>query len=356
MTLVPYEELENSPNVTYNRRGGSAVRKVRIDWGNIDAFLTEIFPYNPNWAFLPGFPWLVVTEASIAPFDPARPNGMYEEINTYPTGALVTVNYTVSPMLGYMQDVAYGGEGSGPGGSHGSSGGSSQTTLLSHKVSLGGEYLNLPGLGLAWATAADRSGPYIPADVVGPLFRVTEEVHVGVIVPTIEHSITWHQVLWPNWPGFRKCIGCVNQYTFAGAPPETLMFLGVEGSREIGNTGQSNWTLTFKFSEKNTSPQSTTPTGWNCFFRPDAQAAGGSWQLMVRKNGDPIFPLVDFGNLIFVYGPSGGSLLSGREHLHASRTQYRRTAQRASRHVRTRGRRQLDAILSHSQRWAPSRN
>lgn len=282
---VIYEELEGSPTVTMDWRGGSAQRVVLIDWNDIAAFFLELFPnpYN-GWgsAAFPGYPWLVVDKAAVAPFDPSAPSGHGEDPNVFPGGARVTVDY-----LPYKQ-VLQNADKSGPGGDKGSSGGlnSADQAFVTHKVSVGGEFITWPAHNLQWQDAAltGVSDDYKPPKE----FAVSGDVTASVVMPLIEHTISWAQVAWPPWTAIRQCLGKVNAYEFAGAPPGTLLFMGAEASRELTPTGIKAWHLDYKLSEKNYNVMNPAqPMGWNYFLRPDGQNAG-TFQLLYRRP-----PIVD---------------------------------------------------------------
>jgi hypothetical protein len=292
--LIPtwYEELENSPSITMDRRGGSAQRVVRIAWDDINAFFLELFPnpYN-GWgtAIFPGYPWLVVDRVRVEPFDPA-PRGLNEEINYFPGGARVTVDYAPPERDPSLQGGAQGDK-SGPGAGPGSTGGNtgSDQAFVTHKVSVGGEFITWPSKNLQWQDPAKGSAQWDPAPAKE--FEVSGDTSAAVVMPLIEHTISWAQVLWPPWLAIRQCLGRVNAYEFAGAPPGTLLFLGAEASRELTPTGIKAWQLDYKFSEKNYNALNPArPMGWNYFLRSDG-ANAGTMQLLYRKP-----PLIDLGD------------------------------------------------------------
>lgn len=291
---VWYEELEGSPTINMDRRGGSAQRKVRIAWGDIDAFFQELFPdpfFGYTGAFFPGYPWLVVDSVAVEPFDPNNPTGQNEAINTFPAGARVTVNYK-PPELDQGHQGGPTGDRSGPGGTTGSAGnqqGQSQT-FVTHKVSAGGEFITWPSKNLRWMRAANGlDTPNQPQPERE--YDVAADSSAAVAIPLLEHSISWGSVEWPPWTAIRQCLGKVNAYSFAGAGPGTLLFLGCDASRELTSTGVKAWNLEYKLSEKNVnSANPALPMGWNYFLRPDGVNAG-SFDLLFRKP-----PMIDLGN------------------------------------------------------------
>jgi hypothetical protein len=276
---VPKEELEGSPTLSWTRNSGTAVQKFRILWEHQEQFLLEVFPIPyvslnrliiPKAASYPGKFWLIADSVDIEPFQPDSPSGFNEVPNYYPAGAKVTVHYKTPE---YDQD---GNGNDGPG---------TPIAFVKHKVTIGGEYLTYPSQALSWYNPVDDSlAPELHATPKD--YAVSEDMHCAVTIPLIEHQMTWPQVAFPPWLGIRQCVGKVNAYPFAGAPPETLLFLGADAEREITNTGLRTWTLTYKFAEKNQNAQNpASPQGWNFFLRTDGQQAGTFQRLRKRVPG-----------------------------------------------------------------------
>jgi hypothetical protein len=266
------EELEGSPTISFDRKGGKAKRMFAIAWNDYVEFAAEFLPSAfaagnagiiPPAASFPDLPWLIAESVEIEPHNPAGISGLDEDPNTYPGGAKVTVNYSTSE---FDQNKDDKGDKNGPGGENGSTGGQAET-FVSHRISIGGEFLILPSSSLLWEQGFT---PLATAKNPTPVatYAVTEDVHAGIIVPLIEHQITWHFVPSPPWRAIRQLMGHVNAYEFAGSPIETLLFLGVEASREITSEGTKAWSLDYKFSEKNYNPNlDANPQGWNFFLR-----------------------------------------------------------------------------------------
>jgi hypothetical protein len=308
MAFTYYEELEGSPTIEGGRKGVTATRIVRIAWEDINAFMFEIFPdpffgYQGN-SFFPGFEWLRASKAKIEPFQPNSPSGMNEVMNVYPGGAKVTVTYTNPAEDQGMQGGA-AGDHSGPGKNAGSSGGhdGEDNQFLTHKVSVGGQFLTWPKKNLQWQLSASTGAAWTPGAPYKD-FEVGPETLNQVVVVQLEHTISWSFVLWPPWTAIRQCIGTVNEVAIAGCPPECALFTGVEASQKITNTGGKAWTLDYKFSEKNENASDPlNPQGWNFFLRPDG-VAPGTWQRIIRRMapgfGDTVEIPTSFGMYIQV--------------------------------------------------------
>ena len=280
---VIFEELAGSPTVSYTRgEGGKAKQILRCAWADQNALLAQFFPSPyilgsniviPPAAVFPGAAWMVAKTADIEPWDPENPNGHGEFPNYYPGGARVTINYE-TPEYDQSNPQADGPEGN------------TEITFVSYKVSISGEFLTYPSSALRWDQPSDQSLSDNPSNPIAPKFTATgDDTMASVIIPMLEHTLTWPQVAFPPWTAIRSCIGKVNAYTFCGAPPETLLFLGCEASRDITSEGIRCWNIEYKFSEKNQNPLNPlNPQGWNYFLRPDGQQAGTFMRMRRRVN------------------------------------------------------------------------
>ena len=291
---VSYEELEGSPKITMDRKGGSATRIFKIAWVDIDAFFAEVFPnpFNgyPVVSWVPGHSWLLADSAEAEPFDPTKPGGVNVGSDlTYSDTAKVTVKYA-PPQQDQQQQATSagdqtggGGDGTGPGGKQGATGGekgkaSQPVTLVTHDIHVGAEFLTISNLILKWQNG----------DPVGPQARA------GRIIPTIEHQSTWHNIVQPPWTTIRMIAGGVNNGVFLGAKTECLLFLGAEGNRDITNQGEKTWTLKYKYSEKDLKPN--TGKGWNHFYRAE-KGKPLTIDKLQTTDGSPIYQPVNFAGL-----------------------------------------------------------
>lgn len=282
---VTVEELENSPTYTFDRKGGSGKRIVKLDWSDVGAFLLEIMPSSylsgvdivvPPAATFPGLPWLYAMSADVEPMFPESPvgDGVFPAVYTH---AKITINYQTEDFNQKNSEQ----KNDGPGGNQGSTGGS-QETFISHKVGIGGEFMSWPAQSLRFDQGSDPTD----GETEGRGRKVSEDAMIGVIVPLIDHEITWHFVPFPPWTPLRLSVGCVNAYSFAGAPPETMLFLGSDAEREITNEGARAWSMDYKYNEKNQNPfDAANPQGWNHFLRPDGYSAGTFQRINRRAPG-----------------------------------------------------------------------
>jgi hypothetical protein len=280
---VIFEELAGSPTLSFTRKSAKAKQVLRCAWGDWPALVREVFPspyVRGNRIIIPparsyiGSRWIIANNVDIEPFDPESPRGLYEFPNVYPGGAKVTVSFETPE---YDQSEPTN---DGPAGNE-------TMTFVSYKVSVGAEFLTYPNFCLRWDQPSDSSLDDSPGAPLSPRHtNVSDDTQASVIIPLIEHTLTWPHVAFPPWNAIRACVGKVNAFRFAGAPAETLLFLGAECSREITSEGIRAWSVEYKFSEKNQNPfVPTDPQGWNHFLRPDGPSAGQFMRLNKRVAG-----------------------------------------------------------------------
>lgn len=290
MTAVAYEELEGSPKITIDRKGGHAERVFKIAWVDVPAFFTVIFPNPLNGytavAWVPGYSHLLAESAKAEPFDPTKPGGTNVGSDlTYSDTAKVTVNYAPPQQDQQQQskEGGGGGDGKGPGGDKGVTGGEKGTaaqpvTLVTHELHIGAEFLTISNLILVWDDGTD-AGP---------------QVRAGKLIPTQEHQTTWHNVDAPPWGNISDCAGGLNNGTFLGAATGCALYLGAEASRDITNEGAKAWTLKYKYSVKDYDGKGK---GWNYFYRAEKGAALKLDMLKTKADGLPIYEYRDFKSL-----------------------------------------------------------
>lgn len=256
MSALTYDELEGSPSFTMDREGGSARRVIKVAWADIGRAILEVFPGAlfgyPYSASVPGFPWLRAQKMSIDPWNPEHMTGNGEDMNTYPAGAKITVDYAPNK---YPDNEATGQEDT----PQGADSDIQDVTFLEQKINFGGEYLTWPNSGVKWEKDEQGNSSYGSAgggvdkdgNTVGDRrFQVFDDINVGVVIPTIEHTMTWNHVRFPPWVGIRSCIGKVNKDVHMNCQPETLLFNGCSAERTYSTQGSPNWKLEYRISEK----------------------------------------------------------------------------------------------------------
>jgi hypothetical protein len=293
---IPFQELEGSPQLTMDRSGGTKGQRIFLcDWTQLNTALADLFPYPwegfTELSLFPGFGWMLAHTAKFEPFDPSDPDGTGQSENTYThAGAKITVDYEWADWKDGVNDKNSPGKDKGP--TNGEKGTDDNPVTVTWETAIGGEFLVLPQQGVQWAT--DPEGKAAPPGPVAPgKFDLAENVHCGIVIPTLEHTITWHFCFTPPWDNIRYCVGKVNSNDFLGAPEGTLLFAGAEVHREWDQNGTKTCTLKYKFSEKNMG-DSDSPKGWNYFFRPET----GQFELLVKKSdGDPMYGDAGFTSL-----------------------------------------------------------
>lgn len=261
-------QLAGSPKIHMDRSGGTAVQMFRIAWADVGPFILEML--GPTPYAMPGFPWLTVDNMDIEPHHTEGPDANGADPATYSAaGAKVTLNYTIPKEDGKQQPASNGGDGSGPGGKDGSTGGSA-VTFVKHTVSVGGEFLQWPAKGAHW-----EIGDFKGDD------KLSDTTQVGRVVGLIEHQVTWSFVKFPPWDAIRSLIGKINDKKFCGALAGTMLFLGVEAEHEFTSNGAQAWTVTYKFSEKRNVDSFGIIRGWNYFLRPST----GDWEKILIRAG-----------------------------------------------------------------------
>jgi hypothetical protein len=247
------EEMNSSPQIMANRTSQSITRELKLAWDSIGTLINECFPAPPD---VPGVhplaSFLYVEELEFAPFHPDAG----EEVVDFGGGAQ-------NQYLLAKCKVKYGPLPYDP------------TTLLTRKFSVGGEVMTYPSASIRW---------------VGEVTTISGDgISAGKILPSVDHSITFHRVVTPPYEDIRDLVGKVNESEFEDVAEECLLFLGAEMSFVFTTTGQEMWTVDYKFQERLVQALGIQ-LGWNYFWREDL----GIWAKLETKNGDPIYPSGDF--------------------------------------------------------------
>ncbi len=273
--LVPYEELEGSPTYSLQPKSISAKRSLKVYWGYVDALVEEFTPRPGNiFATFPGRPLLWVDTIEIQPFPGCLPHQDVEP--AFYDWAQVDVNYKTVEW-----DAGNGGPDNSP--RQGDDPKADDETLISHKVEIGGEFMMIPAAGLRWFYGYNREADQYGTGE-GFSKHVLDDVGAGVLIPLMEHEITWHKVRFPPWQSIKDTMGCVNDRRFSACPIGTLLFAGCEANIDFSAMDTKYWTLTYKMSYKNLLKlPGNNPSefrGWNHFFRPES----GKFEFLTRRS------------------------------------------------------------------------
>lgn len=268
---VTLEELEGSPKFQFSKDGASATRTCKMNWSQIQAMVDSYFGQTIpagrgvlrfNQASMPGFPQMVVETIGIEPFDDVAATYSAGGAITH-TYARVTINYKTVPW-----DRDENNKSDDPDRPEG--------TYLTHTVTHGSEMMTLPAAGWKW----QGSGKKLPDDM-----------NVGMLIPTEEHSFSWKSVPKPPFNSITDLVGKVNSVSFSGKAAETMMFIGATASRQMTTDGTRAWTLDYKFSGRAIKHAGGT-AGWNHLFNPET----GQWEKPITVAG---------GNTIYQTGSMG---------------------------------------------------
>lgn len=188
--------------------------------------------------------------------------------------AVHTVSYGIMPWNGNdanMVAIAPGGGGSG-----GDLGNPTSFTYASMRMSFGAEYLVIgrENSKLKFAT----SGKKIDQDYPIP-------------ISILHLSITFHKVPFLPWPLPKSStsidVNSLNSTATFGAAPGYLKYDGSDTSRTLQSDGTATQEYTVNFSYRDVAP-------WDAIFDPAQEI----FDRVLKSNGDPIVPRVDFQNLI----------------------------------------------------------
>lgn len=266
MTL-PYnaEELQGSPVVEIDEDGTTATRLFRLpnwdDWRSFAADLVGRYVLvGSQFHFVrpvlfPGYVNLIVAGINVEPLDPASPVGdetsLEGNTNRYPAaGAKLTVTYRT------LYDTDNGQHPDAPGVPSG--------TYLTYAADLGVDTLQVPG----------RSWQYD----VGGTPTLPDDVNPLLVAPTGSYSLTWHRVMRPPWQTIRALRGTVNEQTFVGAAPQTVLFLGARITRQFQFLEQGGfWKIRYSFAESAKRLSGGGVAGWNHFARRTSAAGDEVW-------------------------------------------------------------------------------
>lgn len=283
-SLIPYrltgsdvEVYGETPTSTTERGKSQGQLVLMCDYANRYAYRDLILPspdmngqfvnIPPAFAF-PGDSNMVAKSVQI------KPAGT-QTSNTFPptwTKAILTINYET---MDFFQSTSQF-QPNGPGGATSIS---SKTSFMSHEVNISGDFLSWPSSACTYGANADPSS----AATSGQQRKVPEDQHSAIVIPSLEHKITWHYVPYPPWAAMRWLVGNVNAYWFEGCAPETLLFLGCNAKREMSSSGVQLYTLEYKFNEKNMNQLDPyNAFGWNHYLRVNGYNAG-SFQIVDRK-------------------------------------------------------------------------
>lgn len=242
--LVGVPELSREINATADTR--EETRVGLISWVNIDALFLECFPAAPALPGVhPAVSYLYVKSVRVKPFPavPAQSDLTCGSGIVNYTSAIVTIEYAP---LDY-----------------------DESDLLDQRESFSDEVYLLPSAAVAWEST--NTVPVQQADLVA-----------SKIIGMRDISLTFHNVPEASVAAKRVAIQAasnkVNQSTYRGFAPETLLYKGTELTWRRDATGVNRWTMASAWQERrNTIEDGTTVKGWNTFL----DHSTGEWKDLV---------------------------------------------------------------------------
>lgn len=225
MAIDFFDEMAGSPVRDITPVGQRATRMAKIPGSRLDELIAYVFPLADFGRAYPGNAALRASNMHVEPVGsdgskivtPTSADLDIDSINTY-EWLRVTIDYET------MQADTHQGD--------------DPQLLLSHRWAIGGEFLTVDSKGLEWSDGGS----------------VNEDVKAGIVIPTIEHQITWMRVERPPFDVMRDRIGTVNdalvKFKTGEIYPETLVFLGAELNRDILTSGALAWQVGYHFSER----------------------------------------------------------------------------------------------------------
>ncbi|MGQ9504219.1 MAG: hypothetical protein ACUVQG_03890 [Thermogutta sp.] len=275
---VRFRELAGSPEEEYTLDGFRARRTFLVPWEERHAFAAEILGIGGDhgarpWAPYPGKDGVYAVTIRFSPADPeailtfSEENPSARDILAEYSGsfAKAMVEYTtVSPFE--RSDAPTPPD----------------ETHLSYRMDYG--IVERPILASGYFAEDDPQTP-LPSDL--PLTQV---------IPFTDHHLMWRQVVGPPWQAIRELQGLVNDDTFLGAAPGTLLFLGATTNKLFrGNFDQGLspfcWEITYHFREL-AIKHGEAVYGWNAIHR--TSPAG---YVNVTDPDGPIYESGDFRRL-----------------------------------------------------------
>ena len=264
---VPYQEMHAGLEESVDLRGVYAVKKYKVAWKDRWQFLRDV----AGRTVISGSASAPVLVRSAPLQYPDNKNLYANGISVEPIGAsyctnpgsydqaIVTVNFG-TPEFDY--EVSQQGT-------------TQNTVYRSLTLNLGAQVMTLPESAFEFNTP--DSGGHKPPVTVSP----------GFLMPTVEITITSHQIPYLNFDLIFPLVGSLNNATFYGCATGTLMFMGAQASRQATSEGLQAWDLEYKFNYRT--------VDWNMFYSP---LAGVGFDFLKQKStGNLIYSYMDFTTL-----------------------------------------------------------
>ncbi|MGL4595313.1 MAG: hypothetical protein ACRCUY_11335 [Thermoguttaceae bacterium] len=276
--MLTFQELGGSPVERYTFEGFSATRRFLLPWEKRTEFALAVFgnpksPLQERRLIYPGRKDVFARSLHFEPFDPSAINAK-EMVNL----AKDFVNYNGSFAKAVVEYQTLDGNDriDAPINDDG--------TSITYKLVIESECVDLPVRGWRWT----NTNTVVAADQILPK-----------MIPWTMHILTWHNVIDPPWEQIQARQGTVNNGTFIGCAPETLLFMGAEANKlyrpghGLDDDGPSAfvWAIKYSFRERAIRIGNNV-YGWNHICRLDS----GDWTYPTNS-GARLYDLRDFNSL-----------------------------------------------------------
>ena len=279
---IPYALIEGYPKVGLDKENRiTGEEQYIMHKSNVLLFMLEAKPppvisggslISMQGRFMPGAPYLMTESVSFEPWSGDLPVNMGGYVFAGDSYVKVAIKYTTTTPEHDETDPE---------------------SFLEHSLQLSGEYLTVEPT----KTKIKKDGGVegtpegYPEDFEpnpDPLQPITK------IIPTIEHTLTWPQVINVDWQQIFDTLGKVNSKKiglFFDAEVETVLFMGVSGNQEYIWDGQEAtikpWKLDFKFTQRRIEENGNI-YGWNHILSPKKQ----TW-VRVQRGGADLYQQID---------------------------------------------------------------
>lgn len=289
---MPYEELSGSPTEGVGEgMGPTAQRMFATPWANRFALAATLTGAGAFPLAYPGLAHCRITSISIKPLSNSLiSSGAIGDPTQLP--AYLTTGNKPAALLTVTYGPAFDGK-AWP---------SSITkpslragTTLRLRVRGSGQFLTIPGRVAHWED--DPPEPASPSDPEGGgevQHPVPPDLDGRILIPLTDYNLQWDFVDNPPVDRLRGLVGTVNQDSFLGAPPETLLFdnYDIDDSFRCSITNPHTNRVTVQLRERRIT-DGTNIHGWNHDFRENPPG----WQKILLADDEPRYQPKVFANI-----------------------------------------------------------
>lgn len=275
-----------SPQGGFDGSGLYIRRRVLVPWSDIDNYSRELLPPSTvsgstinqfPGASLAGFTGFIVSSYSWEPYfgDSDRPTNPQDCGTAAPSYefARFNIEYRIPSF-----PISSGGAASR----------GDPVPFLQHRMTSGGDVLNLEQGDTNGRWFFETANEYVPEGVPIPKF-----------VGTTQHDLHWPKVPKPNWPNLELFKGSVNDAPFKlrnyEYPAEQLLYLNYDSVEVVMTDGNVAYDLTIHFSAKSVEVSPGVYGGHNHYWNGDLSR----WERVVLDTDSTVspYPRNNFANL-----------------------------------------------------------